>query len=273
MPAPTFGRIPLSLWDQRNPPPKDSTACFNLRQLDRYLIVPRGHAHGSWGYTVLRTAYTPESDALFPIALARLESYIHWWCYFGRFPAHHGTPPSLCDGSCGVSAEPNDEVYRRLYLDVVEDRDGLAYLDGDGDSSAEDRFTALAAYFRQWVAGVDTGLYPEDNPRYVVCVVLDSESIASLARLPEELPPLRCVAGKEEVLLFYGTGKGAWVWLLETDYMAEPEEYDGDYRGWLRTDVSGFERSWFSRLERDGAPCYLHEERTKGSGVYYYIVV
>ena len=30
MPAPTFGRIPPSLWDESKPPLKDSTACFNL---------------------------------------------------------------------------------------------------------------------------------------------------------------------------------------------------------------------------------------------------
>ena len=95
--------------------------------------------------TIRRTTYTPEADALFPIALARLKSYIYWWCHFLRFPHHPGTP---CDGSCGASAEPNEEVSRRLYFDVVEDRDGLAHLDSTGDASAEDRFTVLGAYFR-----------------------------------------------------------------------------------------------------------------------------
>ncbi len=96
MAAPTFfGQIPRSLWDERMPPfNKSSTACFNLQQLDKFLVVSRGHAHGSWGYTVLRTTYTPESEALFPIALARLESCIRWWNHFVRFLPHHGTP---CD--------------------------------------------------------------------------------------------------------------------------------------------------------------------------------
>ena len=39
-------------------------------------MAHRGHAQGSWGYTVLRTAYGPESDTLFPTALAGLKSYI-----------------------------------------------------------------------------------------------------------------------------------------------------------------------------------------------------
>ncbi len=268
MPAPTFGRIPPSLWDESKPPLKNSTACFNLQQLDQFIGVPRGHAHGSWGYTVLRTTYTPEADTLFPLALARLKSYIRWWCHFHRFPLHHGTTP--CDGTCGAAAEPNAEISRRLYLDVVEDREGLAHLDGGGDGSAEERFTALGAYFRRWAAGVDTGVHPHQNPRYVICVVMDSESVASLARLPEELPPLRCVVGNEEARIFLGTGEDAWVWLLEADYMAEPEEHDDEYHGWLRTTVYDFQMSWFTRLERGTAPCYLHVERPEGSGIFYF---
>ncbi len=52
-------------------------------------------------------------------------------------------------------------------------------------------------------------MLPERNPRYCVCVVLDSESMASLARLPEELPPLRCTVDREEASVFLGTGEEA----------------------------------------------------------------
>ena len=117
---------------------------------------------------------------------------------------------------------------------------------------------------------MDTGVLPERNPRYCVCVVLDSESMASLARLPEELPPLRCTVDREEASVFLGTGEEAWVWLLEADYMAEREDHDDSYHGWLRTTVYDFEMSWLSRLERGTAPCYLQEERTQGSGIWYY---
>ncbi len=145
----------------------------------------------------------------------------------------------------------NNEIDRRLYFAVVEDRDGLAHLDSNGDgSSAEDRFAALGAYFGRWLAGVDTGEDPENNPRYCVYLVLDSESMASLARLPEELPPLQCPVDDEEARVCFGTGDS--------------------YHGWLRSAVYRLERSWVSRLTRDSLPYFLHEERPEGSGVYYY---
>jgi hypothetical protein len=116
MPAPTFGRDAPSLWDNSKPPFKALTASFHLEQLDQFIVAPRGHAHGSWGYAVLRTVYTPESDALFPVALARLTSYVQWWCRYLRFGEESGVR----------FADTNEEVSRRLYFDVVEDRDGLA---------------------------------------------------------------------------------------------------------------------------------------------------
>ncbi|KAG7284376.1 hypothetical protein NEMBOFW57_010749 [Staphylotrichum longicolle] len=192
MSAPTFGPVPRSFFDG-NLPQRSPTARCNLRQLDQQLrwgaLV--GHAQSSWGYTVLRTAYTPEADELFRIAIARLKSYVHYWCHYDRFLSYG----ARCEERCGDFAEHCEEVFRRFHLDVVEDREGLAHLDGNGDGSVDDRFTALQAYFLRWRAGVKTGanFNPRhtNNPRFCLCLILDSESIASLAQLPEELPPLR----------------------------------------------------------------------------------
>lgn len=41
-----------------------------------------------------------------------------------------------------------DESFRRFYVGVLEDRERLADLHGDGDGYAYKRFTALGAYFR-----------------------------------------------------------------------------------------------------------------------------
>jgi hypothetical protein len=78
---------------------------------------------------------------------------------------------------------------------VIDDKEGLAYLDGGAD---EARFPALGGYFRWWVVGVETGWNPDENPRFYICLVLDSESVALLAALPEELPPLRYTVDLEE---------------------------------------------------------------------------
>jgi hypothetical protein len=84
------------------------------------------YAFGSWGYTVLRTVYTPESDVLFPAAIERLKRYMHCQCHYRRFP---GFGP-FCESSKITFTEPNDEMCRRFYLDVVADEANLAPLGG-----------------------------------------------------------------------------------------------------------------------------------------------
>jgi hypothetical protein len=276
MPPPTFGEIPNILWNFNSEPRKDTTSASDLGSLNHYIGFPRGYAHGTWGYTMLRTAYTPESDALFPIALERLKGQVRYWCHYTRFLSFG----PLCEENRVDFDEPNEELLRRFYLEVIEDRDGLAHLDGgNGDGGVDEaRFMALGNYFRRWVTagGRDTGCQPENNPRFCICLVLDSASIASLAALPEELPPLRCAVVIEEKRRFLSTGKGAWVWLLETDYMTDPELRDPDdasgYRGpgWMRMEVSHIQFSWFRRLSRDSATCFDHEEKEQGSGVYWF---
>jgi hypothetical protein len=223
------------------------------------------HGTSSWGYTILRTAYTRESDELFPIALERLMNQVHYWCHYTRFPAFG----LVCAENRVDFDEPNKELLRRFYLEVVEDREGLGHLDSGSDDA---RFVALGDYFRRWVEGAEKAGHPEDSPRFIVCLVLDSASIASLAELPEELPPLRCAANLEEKRESLGAGGGGWVWLLETDYMADPELHNpGDgYRGWMRMEVSDIENSWFRRLTRGTATYITHEEREPGSGIYWF---
>lgn len=266
-----FGPIPRSLFDG-NATKGPSNARCNLRQLDQHLRwgVLKGHARGSWGYTLLRTAYTPEADELFPIAIARLKSYVHYWCHSDRFFSYG----ARCEERRVDFAEPNEEVFRRFHLDVVEDREGLAHLDGNGDGSVDDRFTALRAYFLRWRASVDTGanFNPHDtnNPRFCLCLVLDSKSIASLAQLPEVLPPLRCAVDIQETREFLSTGHGGWAWILETDYMYRRAWHEDSYHGWMRIEVYDLKPAWFDRLARGKAPCFWHEERTPGSGIYYF---
>ena len=166
-------------------------------------------------------------------------------------------------------------MFRRFYIEVIEDNEGLARLDGGAD---EARFPALGEYFRRWVAGVETGWNPEENPRFYICLVLDSESVASQAALTEELPPLRCAVDLGEKQQFRSTCAAAWVWLLKTDYMADPEldeelNEDGEYRGWMRMDVYWIQSSWFCQLGRGVSGRrrgFGHEEREQGSGIYWF---
>ncbi|KAH6635946.1 hypothetical protein F5144DRAFT_600725 [Chaetomium tenue] len=50
------------------------SATGSLGALNQFIRAPRGRTHGSWGYTILRTGYSPESGVLFTVALERLKA-------------------------------------------------------------------------------------------------------------------------------------------------------------------------------------------------------
>ena len=242
----------------------------NLRDLSTHVRLQRQpyYAAGTWGYTVLRTVYTPESDALFPAAIERLKRYVHYLCHHFRFPAYG----PLCEREKVDFAEPSEELFRRFYVDVVEDREGLGHLDSGGNSP--ERFIAIAAYFRQWLRGVDMGDSSEKEPRFRSCLVIDSESLALLATLSDELPPLRCATSRQEKVDRVGVGDEAWLWLLEVRYMGQPDLHQHDpYPGWLRVRPSGIKASWFTQVflnDNDHWFCLWHDEQPEGSGIYYH---
>ncbi|KAK3897650.1 hypothetical protein C8A05DRAFT_19621, partial [Staphylotrichum tortipilum] len=243
------------------------------------------HGWGAWGYTILRTVYTPEADALLPVLLERLRRVVRYWCHYTRFPAFG----ACCAQHRVDDGEPNEELFRRFFLEVVEDREGLAHLDRSASGEGEvARFTALAEYFRRWCQGVDTrsdtGDVRDVDPRFASCLVVDSECLAALAQIDVEPPPLRCAATREEKADIRGTGYPAWLWLLEARYIGLPAEkreqefsswlgLDKAYPGWLRVEPRDLYDTWSDhwRLnDGDRGFCLMHEEVPKESGVYVY---
>jgi hypothetical protein len=260
-------------------------------------VQRRYHGWGGWGYAVLRTVYTPESDVLFPLAMERLKAVVRWWVHYYRFPMFG----PACEQRKVLDTRWNDEVADRFWLDVVEDKEGLEGFDSDGvvgvgesgdetreretDERAQElaRFEGLAEYFRQWCEGVDTqsctGDVRDKDPRFTSCLVVDAESLAALAQMDEELPPLRCPATREEKAWIRGTGYPGWLWMVEARYMALPAERrrecrgdGGDaYPGWLRVLPEDLSPTWanhWSLNDGDRALCLEHVEKREGSRVY-----
>ncbi len=283
-PSPRFEPIPRD-FGRELPKKYDQAAVGMLNQLarDYWEHTPpelRYHGWGGWGYTLLRTVYTPESDALFPVAIERLRRLVRYWCHYTRFPAIG----AYCEEHRVDYDAPNEEVFRRFFLEVVEDREGLADLDSSAGGDETARFTALADYFRRWCQRVeaDSG-HPRDmDPRFASCLVVDAESLAALAEIPDELPPLRCPANREEKADTLSTGYPAWMWLLEARYMAMPagERDDGypygalsqPYKGWLRVTPRALISTWVNhwQLNGDRGYCLGHDEEPEGSGVFVY---
>jgi hypothetical protein len=129
---------------------------------------------------------------------------------------------------------------------------------------------------------VDSGPEGDWDPRFCTYLVVDAESLASLAGIPDEPPPLRCARDIEEKRRFLVAGEGAWVWLVDALPRPPPGEEDGGvvedhgkggHRGWLRVELRDIEAAWFDRLVcwtcADQA-LFFRREEPPGSGIFYY---
>ena len=244
MSAPTFGPIPPELLAPE-PGHSGRQARFHLKSLDAYMEVSKElskhpYGMGSWGYTVLRIVYTPESDTMFPIAMERLRTWVKYFLYQERMPHY---PPFPAGPMANVAL--NDELWSRFHLDVVEDKDKL---DMEGPLT-EASFHTLRDYFRKWVAGL--GQDPDEayiegygNSRFCDPIIIDAEALATLCGLPEETPPNRPPVDREEWYKFVRMRKKGWVWVLDTIALGE-RQYWG---GWLKAEVLVLGTLFFSRL-------------------------
>ncbi|KAK7990060.1 rhamnogalacturonase [Apiospora arundinis] len=193
---------------------------------------PGAYARGSWGYTILRTVYTPESDDLFPSALVKLEIWVRQYhLHINRFPmwgergeAEH---KKLSDGSI------NDELGRRFRVELVQDekRLNMPYL----NRASQEDIRSLCDVFDDWVASIGQDPQAEYSlsPRFCDCLVVDEEALHSLAALPDE--PLRLyVAADSEEKKQMRWGGDDFLWLLDTRAVRSFHEYpdeDPGFRG------------------------------------------
>lgn len=146
---------------------------------------------------VLRTVYTPESDELFPSALAKLDIWVRQYhLHINRFPmwgergqAEH---EKLSNGSI------NDELGRRFRVELVQDekRLNMPHL----NRASQEDVRSLCDVFDDWVASVGQDPHAEYSlsPRFCDCLVVDEEALRSLAALPDETLKLYVAADSEE---------------------------------------------------------------------------
>jgi hypothetical protein len=166
-----------------------------------------------WGYAIYRTVYTPESDALFPLALAKLDAYVYreigWDLYDDSRAAHTPEKPPY-------DPAPNQEIRERYENVVLEDRERY-------DSASMD---SIREYFRQWVEG--QGKWVGDDPRFQICLVFDDAAVRALSDAPDPLPSNRSPPG---VLIRVVDGK----------FVAEQCE-DPSYAGWIKVSPNALMR-------------------------------
>jgi hypothetical protein len=168
----------------------------------------------SWGYTIFRTVYGPDTDEDFARAIERLAVYAK---RFTQNDPH--------------DSRPDEELWSRYYSEVVQDEERLS---GATESEVGDMFDAWIRDHRRTTT--TASLSP--NSRFLFCLMLDEESIENILELPED--PRRRVFD-------YGA---SWVKVISNK--VKTIEGGPSNRWWLRVGVTDFLWPlWFSTFDPD----------------------
>ncbi|OHW98463.1 hypothetical protein CSPAE12_02882 [Colletotrichum incanum] len=199
------------------------------------------YASGSWGNTVLRTAYSDESHTLWPVAMDRLKRWVaEYLVHINRLAIEK------LDGSV------NDELARRFVLEVVETTELQKFGLFNLSAASQVDIKSLVRIFETWrhsaigTADVDT----RKNPRFCDFLVMDEDSLRSLVALPDETPHLGPVSRTER--------RGV---------------EDGDnYDGWMKLCSDDIYDAWFEKAGKSDSDYWTFErcEIPEGSGIKWY---
>lgn len=167
----------------------------------------------TWGFTIFRTVYTPQSDAQFSLFLAKLDAYV-------KSSIDYELRPSLFSAlstELPFDSSPNEEMKRRYANDVIEDHN----LDGASIDEVRSAFT-------KWLKDnrVDLEL-PDPYARHRVCIMVDEAVLNSVVAGPEDL---------------YQSYELEAVWVKVVEYFSPGEE---EWQGWLKVGVNALYFFWF----------------------------
>lgn len=183
----------------------------------------------------------------------------------------------------------NNELGRRSVLEVVESKELEALQLPDLAKATQDDIKSLTGIFDAWLlrAVGDDLARPNCNPRFVDFIVVDEDSLRSLAALPEETIPLGPVTRQERRVsrqsqrgLPYQTDQicqaqmdlydEAYLWLVDSQAVRRYKGIDDaeNYNGLMRLQASDIPDAWFERAPRWEDACHIFKrvESPKGSG-------
>lgn len=218
---------------------------LDLNALGRFKRDPLPSRAFTWGFTILRTVYTLESDTAFPIAVETLRRWMVHWARIEAFQASYDPSPRP------YRTEPSEEIAARIWNEVVEDRERL-----DGAS-----WETVHNVFEAWLhsQGVDQERSLKrmpSNPRLNSCMVIDAAALAALQTMPETPPNLSSPPTKEEYDWSVSiAARDAWVWIydLKPQYLLSQGRDEPVYQGWLRVAPHSLCYYWFMRIALDGS--------------------
>jgi hypothetical protein len=200
--------------------------CVNLRSLHQR----------TWGFTIFRTVYTPQSDVQFPLFLAKLDVYVKNSIDDGIMPPLFSnliTEPPFDSG-------PNEEMKRRYANDVIED----PILDGASVDDVRDAFT-------KWLKdnGVDLEMH-HLYARHRVCIMVDEAVLDSVAAGPED--PNQSHELED-------------VWVKVVEYLAPGEQ---EWQGWLKVGLNALNYFWFNVFGDEEVEDMFEAAKSEGVDVF-----
>ncbi|OBT96666.1 hypothetical protein VE01_04211 [Pseudogymnoascus verrucosus] len=203
------------------------------RPICRYL---RSLHQPTWGFTIFRTVYTPQSDAQFPLFLAKVDAYVESSIDYELSPRNFGVPSPEPPFDSG----PNEEMKRRYANDVIESPG----LDG---ASIDD----VRAAFTKWLKdnGVDLEFH-QLYARHRVCIMVDEAVLNSVA------------AGPEDPNQSYGLES---VWVRVVEYLAPGEQ---EWQGWLKVGLDALYFLWFEVFAGEEVESMFEVMTAEGEDVF-----
>lgn len=248
-PVPDFlTRIPLDA-------PERERRFVRYQLLEQFNLATRsGNTPYTWGWTIFRTVYTPESEHIFHSAVAKLN----------RWLTHHVRSTVLQERgrNRAIPPELSNEIPERMRNDVVENRELLDGADWD----------TIYETFQRWILGQGV---PEDwqlafrcvpgNVRYNSCIVIDAPALDSINQLPD-FPP----EAPDEIELRRNPmdhQRNAWVWVLCARTMHEQRKGWNDakpFSGWMKVHVRRLNSYWFTRMDMDRTMPFEEDEFEDG---------
>lgn len=220
-----------------------------ISQLREVLVLRRGHRQKRWGFAIVRTAYGPGSDEQMQYALAlirrtaqvftdteaiSMKDKLEW--------KKRTNSVELADIPIEFDTRPNQEMLRRFENDVLED----AVLEGASVATVRE-------YFANWIATKD-GPSDTGDIRFISCIMLDAETLAQLATVPDNFPGT-------------GTGHRSPYWVKVVEVEPQPEEA---FRVCLFGKF-GLAKYWFNRNDsRRSAMELTHNKDPENPGIRYF---
>lgn len=178
-----------------------------------------------WGFVVYRTVYTPESDAIWPAAIAKLEAYLFREIDRDLF----WQSPSSWIWKEPINPTANAAVQshmRNLYLSDQEQYDAL------GIDAVRERFIELTqSWDRKDDHDGSTGL------KWEFCLLIDEDVLRSLIDAPEPVAQ-NSVSDKE--VAENKVGNPGYIKVIDRsfDTTEEPASRDrNDYPGWMKASL------------------------------------